>query len=43
MSCEHTPSTFVAITPFHLWYLGLSSKGTLTLIYVPSNVPNQLY
>ena len=41
MSCEQTPSTFVAISPLRFRYLDLSSKGTLTLIYVPSNAPKQ--
>ena len=41
MSYEQTPSTFVAISPLRFRYLGLSFKGTLTLIYVPSNAPKQ--
>ena len=41
MSFEQTPSTFVAISPLRFQYLGLSSKGILTLIYVPFNAPKQ--
>lgn len=43
MSDVHTPKTLVAISPFLVRYLGLSTARTLTLIYVPSNAPKQPY
>lgn len=39
----HTPSTFMAISPFRDLYLGFASSPQFTLIYVPSNAPKQPY
>lgn len=40
---SHTASTFTEILPLRFLYLALSTLGTLTGIYVPSNAPRQPY
>ena len=39
---EHTPNTFIAVSPFCVLYLAWSIAGARTGMYVPSNAPRQL-